>query len=343
MAFPPLFAKRVKRILRNALGEITYKDYTYGKLIGVCTQEDLPDAPANSRRKHRDSRDSNPDRPHRKKRSRYRSKEEWGARKAFRKANRFIKTRSKRELAKIKCYKCDNFGHIAPNCKLENLKILELDKDIHDKVYSFLNTSGSEFDYDSDSGSEEEIDLPELSDNNQPDNNQHDNMNTCNTCQELLKEVTDNNLRKKIIQLDIEAVNNKGKNIAEDNTLAKPFNLDPKQGMFLGMMQIVTAHNCAFGNRKKHIVTFSYEDDFSKNDIPTKSRPCQMNAELVEFCKKEIDNLLQKGLIKPSKSPWSCTAFYVNNAAEKERGVQIQIFKEHTYKTAFNVPFGQYK
>ena len=43
-----------------------------------------------------------------------------------------------------------------------------------------------------------------------------------------------------------------------------------------------------------------------------------MNFELVQFCKKEIDNLLQKGLIKPSKSHWSYTVFYVNNAAEKE-------------------------
>ncbi len=40
----------------------------------------------------------------------------------------------------------------------------------------------------------------------------------------------------------IETANSKGKNIAEENTLAKPFNLDPRQGMFLGMMQIVTAH-----------------------------------------------------------------------------------------------------
>ncbi|KAG5610323.1 hypothetical protein H5410_021604 [Solanum commersonii] len=29
----------------------------------------------------------------------------------------------------------------------------------------------------------------------------------------------------------IKAVNNKGKNIVEDNTLAKPFNLDHKQGI----------------------------------------------------------------------------------------------------------------
>lgn len=56
-------------------------------------------------------------------------------------------------------------------------------------------------------------------------------------------------------------------------------------------------HPSAFWNRKKHIVTLPYEDKFSENDIPTKSRPCQMNTELVEFCKKEIDNLLQKGLI----------------------------------------------
>uniref|UniRef100_M1E0E3 Zinc knuckle family protein n=1 Tax=Solanum tuberosum TaxID=4113 RepID=M1E0E3_SOLTU len=70
-----------------------------------------------------------------------------------------------------------NFGHITPNCKLEKLKTLELDEEIHDKVYSFLYTSGSVSDYESDSGSEEEIDLPDLS-----YNNQHVNMNACNNC-----------------------------------------------------------------------------------------------------------------------------------------------------------------
>ncbi|CAN4092327.1 unnamed protein product [Withania somnifera] len=85
-------------------------------------------------------------------------------------------------------------------------------------------------------------------------------------------------------------------------------------------VDICADHPSAFWNRKKHIVTLPYEDAFNEDNIPTKSRPCQMNIELVEFCKKEIDNLLQKGLIKPSKSPWSCTTFYVNNAAEKERG-----------------------
>ena len=45
-----------------------------------------------------------------------------------------------------------------------------------------------------------------------------------------------------------------------------------------------------------------------------------MNAETVEFCKKEIHDLLEKKLIRNSKSPWSCSAFYVQKNAEIERG-----------------------
>ena len=35
-----------------------------------------------------------------------------------------------------------------------------------------------------------------------------------------------------------------------------------------------------------------------------------MNNEILEHCKKEIENLLNKGLIRKSKSPWSYAAFY---------------------------------
>lgn len=65
----------------------------------------------------------------------------------------------------------------------------------------------------------------------------------------------------------------------------------------------------------------SYEDNFDERNIPTKARRCQMNKEYLELCKKEIQSLLDRGLIQPSKSPWSCTAFYVNKHAEQERGV----------------------
>ena len=46
-----------------------------------------------------------------------------------------------------------------------------------------------------------------------------------------------------------------------------------------------------------------------------------MNNKLLEHYKKEIEDLLIKGLISKSKSPWSCVAFYVNKRAELERGV----------------------
>ncbi|XP_050919176.1 uncharacterized protein LOC127136687 [Lathyrus oleraceus] len=46
-----------------------------------------------------------------------------------------------------------------------------------------------------------------------------------------------------------------------------------------------------------------------------------MNQEYLDLCKKEIESLLEKNLIRKSKSPWSCTTFYVNNVAERERGV----------------------
>ena len=76
----------------------------------------------------------------------------------------------------------------------------------------------------------------------------------------------------------------------------------------------------AFWHRKKHIVDLPYIKDFNEKNIPTKARPIQMNAETVEFCKKEISDLLEKKLIRNSKSPWSCSAFYVQKNAEIERG-----------------------
>ena len=42
----------------------------------------------------------------------------------------------------------------------------------------------------------------------------------------------------------------------------------------------------AFWHRKKHIVDLPYVKDFNEKNIPPKARPIQMNAEIIEFCKK---------------------------------------------------------
>ena len=59
----------------------------------------------------------------------------------------------------------------------------------------------------------------------------------------------------------------------------------------------------AFWFRKKHIVNLPYVEDFNEKNIPTKAHLIQMNAETVEFFKKEIQDLLEKKLIRNSKSP----------------------------------------
>ena len=77
----------------------------------------------------------------------------------------------------------------------------------------------------------------------------------------------------------------------------------------------------AFWHRKRHIVNLPYIKDFNEKNIPTKARPIQMNVEIVEFCKKEIHDLLEKKLIRNSKSPWSCAAFYVKKMLKLKEGL----------------------
>ena len=67
------------------------------------------------------------------------------------------------------------------------------------------------------------------------------------------------------------------------------------------------------------MISLPYEKEFSEKQIPTKARSIQMNPEMLEYCKKEIQDLLDKKLIRPSHFPWSCATFYVQKNAELER------------------------
>lgn len=42
--------------------------------------------------------------------------------------------------------------------------------------------------------------------------------------------------------------------------------------------------------------------DFSERKIPTKAKTIQKNQNIIEYCKKEIKDLIKKGLIWPNKS-----------------------------------------
>ncbi|GAV86389.1 hypothetical protein CFOL_v3_29820 [Cephalotus follicularis] len=90
----------------------------------------------------------------------------------------------------------------------------------------------------------------------------------------------------------------------------------------------------AFWHRKCHVVSLPYEKDFSERNIHTKARPIQMTYELMEHCKKEIEELLTKKLIRPSKSPWRCESFYVNKNSEIERGTPRLVINYKPLNTA---------
>ncbi|KAL6335940.1 hypothetical protein AAG906_003565 [Vitis piasezkii] len=107
----------------------------------------------------------------------------------------------------------------------------------------------------------------------------------------------------------------------------------------------------AFWHKKQHEVELPYEPNFSEKNIPTKARPIQMNKELLSYCENEIQDLLDKKLIRKSKSPWSCPAFYVKKQVELERGTPRLVINYKPFndalrwirysipnKTIFNAP-----
>ena len=68
------------------------------------------------------------------------------------------------------------------------------------------------------------------------------------------------------------------------------------------------------------MVSLPYAKCFNEKQIPTKARPIQMSQELLEYCKKEINDLLNKKLIRSSHFSLSCAAFYIQKASEIECG-----------------------
>ena len=74
----------------------------------------------------------------------------------------------------------------------------------------------------------------------------------------------------------------------------------------------------AFWKREKYFVNLPFYPLQKINLIKASAR--LMSSSEREFCAKEIKDLLEKGLIGPSKSPWTCHAFLVNKHSKIKRG-----------------------
>nr|GEY24434.1 hypothetical protein [Tanacetum cinerariifolium] len=68
-----------------------------------------------------------------------------------------------------------------------------------------------------------------------------------------------------------------------------------------------------------------FEDDPTHPDArwnvnPTKASHPGMNPDHYQLAKEECEQLVSKGIIEPTTSPWACEAFYVNRRSEQVRG-----------------------
>ncbi|XP_070010111.1 uncharacterized protein [Nicotiana sylvestris] len=138
---PPLFAERIRKVLRGTGMSIDYNNYSYGKLFSkhrlterqqlgeLCEQFSI-DIP--SKRKKSRKRDFK-----RKKGSPKKWREKTQKRKAFHKARKgFIKSKNPKAY-----YKSGRVGHYARDCKI---KELDLDDHIKDSLYKILLNSSPE-------------------------------------------------------------------------------------------------------------------------------------------------------------------------------------------------------
>jgi hypothetical protein len=79
----------------------------------------------------------------------------------------------------------------------------------------------------------------------------------------------------------------------------------------------------AFWMREKYFVDLPYCEGYQ--DKPQKAFSNHMSPSELEYYKQEIQELIRRKLIEPSRSPWACPAFYVNKHSEQKHGKPIMV------------------
>ncbi|GAV80918.1 hypothetical protein CFOL_v3_24377 [Cephalotus follicularis] len=72
-----------------------------------------------------------------------------------------------------------------------------------------------------------------------------------------------------------------------------------------------------FWHRKRHMASLPYENNFAEQNILTKIKSIQITHELMKYCEKDIQELLNKKLIGPNKSPLNHATIYKNSGTPK--------------------------
>nr|XP_009776513.1 PREDICTED: uncharacterized protein LOC104226263 [Nicotiana sylvestris] len=162
---PPLFAERIRKVLRGTGMSIDYNSYSYGKLFSVCTQKGLAlcneiklnqqikkhrlterqqlgefceqfaiDIPSKRKKSHKKDFKKRKGSPEKR-------RDKTLRRKAFHKDRKgYVKSKNPQA-----CYKCGRVGHYAKDCKIKDkIKELDLDDTIKDSLYKILLNSSPE-------------------------------------------------------------------------------------------------------------------------------------------------------------------------------------------------------
>ena len=80
-----------------------------------------------------------------------------------------------------------------------------------------------------------------------------------------------------------------------------------------------------FWKREEYVIDLPFVDNIRIKLM--KASASLMSLIEVEYCKIEIADLLEKGLIEPARSQWACRAFYVNKHSEIKRGKPRMVIK----------------